>query len=70
MTGKGGTLHPPSDVCVRHFLCPFLSLIKLCYTKAPERSRPVPGPEAKSISEITNPTLFIVSYQYLHYSWS
>ena len=43
------------------FSDPFLTLIKLCYTKALEWSSLVPGPEAKS--EITNPTLFTVSYQ-------
>ena len=31
-----GTLHPPSDVCARSFLCPLFILIKLCYTKALE----------------------------------
>ena len=36
------------------FSVPFLTLIKLCYTKALEWSRLVPGPEAKSSSEITN----------------
>ena len=63
-TSKGGTLHPPSDVCVRSFLCPFFTLIKLCYTKTLEWSTLVPGPKAKSsYSEITNPTPFTVSYQ-------
>ena len=33
---KGGSLCPPSDVYVRSFLCPFFTLIKLCYTKALE----------------------------------
>ena len=31
-----GHSHPPSDVYVRSFLCPFQALIKLCYTKALE----------------------------------
>ena len=44
MLKTGGTLHPPSDVCVRSFLCPFLTLIKLCYTKALE----MPGPWSRS----------------------
>ena len=35
-TNEGGTHHPPSDVCVRSFFCPFFTLIKLCYTKALE----------------------------------
>ena len=33
-TSTGVTLHPPSNVYVRSFLCPFFTLIKLCYTKA------------------------------------
>ena len=45
------------------FLVPFLALIKPCYTKALEWSSLVPGPEAKSSSEITNPTSFTISYQ-------
>ena len=51
-TNKGGTLWPPSDVYVRSFLCPFFSLIKICYTKAFEWSSLVPGPKAKSSLEI------------------
>ena len=42
---------------------PFYTLIKLCYTKALEWSSLVPGPAVKS-SEITNRTLFSVSYHY------
>ena len=42
------------------FSVPFDTLIKLCYTKALERSSLVPGPEAKSSLEITNPTWFTV----------
>ena len=38
----------------------FLTFIKLCYTKALEWSSLVPGPEAKSFSEITNPTSFTI----------
>ena len=54
-----GTLRPPSDVYVRHFLCPFFTLIKLYYTKALGWSCLVPGPKAKSSSsEITNLTSF------------
>ena len=59
-TSEGGTLHP-SSVYVRSILCSFFTLIKLCYAKALEWSRLVPGPEAKSSSYITNPTLFTVS---------
>ena len=33
-TSTGVTLHPASNVYVRSFLCPFFTLIKLCYTKA------------------------------------
>ena len=43
----------------------FVTLIKLCYTKALKWSSLVPGPEAKSSLEITNLTLFTVSYQHL-----
>ena len=31
--GSGGTFHPPSDVYVRSFPCPFFTLLKLCYTQ-------------------------------------
>ena len=62
---SGGTRHPPSDVYVRKFLCHFFTLIKLCYTKALEWSRLVPGPKAKSVLEITNPTSFTISYHHL-----
>ena len=44
------------------FSVPFYTLIKLCYTKALEWSSLVPGPEATSSPDITNPTLFTVSY--------
>ena len=47
------------------FSVPFYALIKLCYAKALERSSLVPGPEVKSSLELTNPTLFTVSYQAL-----
>ena len=33
---QGDALRPPSDVYVRSFLCSFFTLIKLCYTRAPE----------------------------------
>ena len=46
------------------FSVPFLTLIKLCYTKALKWSSLVPGPEAKSSSEITNPTQFTLSYHF------
>ena len=58
----GGILCSPSDVYVRSFLSLF-TLIKLCYTKAPKWSSLVPDPEAKSSSDIKNPTPFTVSYQ-------
>ena len=43
------------------FSVPFYTLIKLCYTKAFEWSSLVPGPKAKSSSEITNPTSFTIA---------
>ena len=39
-----------------------LTLIKPCYTKALEWSSLIPGPEAKSSSEILNPTSLTISY--------
>ena len=61
-TSTGGTLHPPSDVYVKSFLCSFLTLIKLGYTKALGWPRLVSSPEAESSSlETMNPTLFTVS---------
>ena len=47
------------------FSVPFLTLIKLSYTKALEWSSLVPGPEATSSSEITNPTSFAITYHFL-----
>ena len=44
------------------FSVPFYTLIKLCYTKALEWSRLVPGPQVKPSSEITNRTPFTISY--------
>ena len=44
------------------FSVPFYTLIKLCYTKALEWSSLVPGPKAKSSSEIMNLTLFTISH--------
>ena len=41
----------------------FLTVIKLLPHKSSEDSSLVPGPKAKSSSEITNPTLFTISYQ-------
>ena len=59
LVSSGDTLCPPSDVYIRSFLCPFFSLIKLCYTKALKWSSLVPGPEVKSSSSgITSPTPF------------
>ena len=63
-TSEGGALCPPSDVCVRRFLCPSFTLIKLPPHKSPEWSRLVSGPEAKCSSlEIKNTTSFTVGYQ-------
>ena len=46
------------------FSVPFLTLIKLCYTKAFEGSNLVRGPKAKSSSsKIRNPASVTVSYQ-------
>ena len=47
-TSGWGTLHLPSDVCVKSFLCPSYTLIKPCYTKALEWSSLVPDSKAKS----------------------
>ena len=43
-TSKGGTLRPPSDVCVRSFLCPFSYLNKTLLHKSSWVIKP--GPEA------------------------
>ena len=52
-----GTLSVPLLMSMSEaFSAPLLTLVKLCYTKALERSSLVPGPEAKSSSEISNPT--------------
>ena len=45
---------------------PFLTLIKLCYTKALEWSNLVPSPQSKSSSEIKNLTLFTISYHQIY----
>ena len=42
-TRKGGTLHPPFWCLCQKLSLSFLTLIKLCYTKALEWSSPVPG---------------------------
>ena len=52
------------------FSDPFLTLIKLCYTKALEWSSLVPSLIAKSSSEITNATSFTISYQSYDFSSS
>ena len=44
------------------FSVAFHTVIKLSYTKGLEWPSPVPGPEAKSSSEITNLTPFTISY--------
>ena len=44
------------------FSVPFLTLIKLCYTKALEWSSLVPGSKGKSSSDITTLTSFTVRY--------
>ena len=49
---------------VRSFLCLFLYFNKTLLRKTLEWSSLVPGPEAKSSLEITNPTLFTVSYHH------
>ena len=62
-----GALSVPLPMSVsERFSVPFLTLVKPCYAKALEWSSLVPGPKAKfSPSEITNPTLFTISYQFL-----
>ena len=65
-TSKGGTTRPPSDVYARSFLSPFSYFNKTLHTKALEWSNLVPGPEAKSSSEIKSPTSFTVSYPKLY----
>ena len=69
---SGGTLCPPSDVCVRSFLCPFLHFHKTLLHKALEWSSLVPNPKAKSSSsEITNLIPFTVNYLWAqtHVHW-
>ena len=63
---SGGTLHPPSDVCVRKLSLSSFTLIRLCYTEFLRWSSLVSGPKAKSSLEITTPALFTISYQ----NWS
>ena len=59
---SGGTLHPPSDVYVRSFLCPFFHFNKTLLHKSSGVIKS--SPKAKSPSlEIMNPTSFTVSYQ-------
>ena len=57
-----GSFSIPLLVSVRALSVPCHILIKLCYTEALEWLSLVPGPKAKSSSEIMNLTLFIVSY--------
>ena len=60
-TSKWGSL-PPSDVCVRNFLCPFFTVMKLLKHKALSDWSWVSCPKAKfSPSEIMNLTPFTVS---------
>ena len=59
-----GAFSIPLLMSTSEVLCPFFTLLKLCFTEALEWSSLVPGPEAKSSSsEITNPTWFSLSYQ-------
>ena len=51
------------------FSVPFYTLIKLCYTKVFDWSSLIPGPEAKSSSEIINLTSFTISYLSLSWGW-
>ena len=63
-TSEGGTLCPPSDVCVRGFSVLF-HFNKTLLHKALEWSSLVPGPEAKSYSlETMNLTPFTINYHY------
>ena len=56
----------PSDVCVRSFLCPFFTVIKLP-RKSSEWSDFVSGPESKlSALEAKNLTPFNISYHNGH----
>ena len=61
---KGALSIPLLMSMSEYFSVPFYTLIKLCYTKALECSSLVPGPEVKSFSEITNLTLFTISYHW------
>ena len=69
-TSKAGTLCPPFWCLCWKLSLYLFTLIKFCSTKSLEWSRLIPGPKAKSSSEITNPmlfmnpTLFTVSYQH------
>ena len=65
LVGSRGGHSPPHFCCLYQKLSlSFLTLIKLCHTKAIEWSSLVPGPKPKPSSlEIMNPTLLTVSYQ-------
>ena len=61
---SGGILCPSSDVYGRSFLCPFSYFNKSLLHKTSKWSSLVPGPEAKSSSEIMNSTSFTTSYHW------
>ena len=61
---SGGILCPLPMSMSEDFFVSFLTWISLCYTKPLEWSSLVPGPEAKSSSEIMNLTSFTTSYHW------
>ena len=61
---SGGILCPLPMSMSEDFSVSFLIWISLCYTKPLEWSSLVPGPEAKSSSEIMNLTSFTTSYHW------
>ena len=58
-TNKGALFLPPSDVCVRSFLYPFYTLIKLLH-KSSEQSSLISGPGLNSSLKAKNPGIFLV----------
>ena len=62
-TGQWGALCP-FDVCVKHSLCPFFTVIKLLPHEALSALSLVSGPKANfSSSEVSYLTPFTISYQ-------
>ena len=57
------SLSDPSDVYVRSFLCPFLYFNKTLLYKNSWVIKPGPWSRSKSSLEVTNLTLFSISYQ-------